>query len=118
MKWTALEHRSEPRPARSRRLGMKIASTIIVRGGAHGRQPRRLAAVLAVAFLVVLAGCGGGPPQLMPTPNIYASGEHDPFPDVPPALQNNRAEVLYITDRALEAGSTPEKPTYGFKRSR
>lgn len=75
------------------------------------------AAALAVVMLFVVAGCGGAP-QLMPTPNIYASGERNPFPNVPPAFQNNRAEVLYITDRAPEEGSTPEKPVYGYKRSR
>jgi esterase/lipase superfamily enzyme len=82
------------------------------------RPSRSVATALAMALAFLLTGCGGGPPQLMPTPNIYASGERDPFPDVPPALRNNRAEVLYITDRALEDGSTPDKPTYGFKRSR
>src|SRR5829696_3947465 len=71
---------------------------------------------LWVAMLV--GGCAGGPPQLMPTPNIYSSGERDPFPDVPPELRNNHAEVLYITDRALEPGSTPDNPVYGYKRSR
>ena len=54
----------------------------------------------------------------MPTPNLYADGGVDPFPDVPPALQNNKAEVLYVTDRAPEQGSTPEAPAYGHKRSR
>jgi len=78
------------------------------------------AAVMAVMLLSlsVATGCGGGPPQLMPTPNVYATGERDPFPDVPPELRNNRAEVLYLTDRAPEPGSTPENAAYGFKRSR
>jgi hypothetical protein len=30
----------------------------------------------------------------MPTPNLYARGDMDPFPDVLPELQHNRAEVL------------------------
>jgi esterase/lipase superfamily enzyme len=71
-----------------------------------------------VVLLLLATGCGGTSYQLMPTPNVYATGLRDPFPDVPPALQNNHAEVLYITDRALEEGSTPDKPVYGFKRSR
>jgi esterase/lipase superfamily enzyme len=54
----------------------------------------------------------------MPTPNVYASGRREPFPDVPPELRNNHAEVLYITDRAPEPGSTPGNPKYGYKRSR
>ena len=82
------------------------------------RQTRFLSAALSAVVLLVLAGCGGRPYQLMPTPNIYATGQRDPFPDVPPALQNNRVDVLYLTDRALEPGSTPEHPTYGYKRSR
>jgi esterase/lipase superfamily enzyme len=72
-----------------------------------------------VLLVIAVAGAGcGGKPQLMPTPNLYARNGVDPFPDVPPALQNNRVEVLYVTDRALEKGSTPEAPAYGHKRSR
>jgi esterase/lipase superfamily enzyme len=79
---------------------------------------RRPNAILALLILsTAVAGCGGKP-QLMPTPNLYTQGGIDPFPDVPPALQNNKAEVLYVTDRALEKGSTPEGPNYGHKRSR
>jgi esterase/lipase superfamily enzyme len=54
----------------------------------------------------------------MPTPNIYSRGGIDPFPDVPPAQQSNRAEVLYVTDRAPEKGATPEAANYGHQRSR
>jgi esterase/lipase superfamily enzyme len=54
----------------------------------------------------------------MPTPNLYATGGLDPFPDLPPALQNNKVEVLYLTDRAPTEGWTPEAPGYGHKRSR
>ncbi|MGB7159530.1 MAG: alpha/beta hydrolase [Tepidisphaeraceae bacterium] len=83
---------------------------------------KRRSEILVVLAMMVFgaagAGCGGGPPQLMPTPNLYANGDVDPFPDVPPSRQNNRAEVLYVTDRALEKDSTPEKPIYGHKRSR
>ena len=38
--------------------------------------------------------------QLMPSPNLYVRGGFDPFADVPPALQNNGADVLYLTDRS------------------
>jgi esterase/lipase superfamily enzyme len=54
----------------------------------------------------------------MATPNLYARGGVDPFPNVPPALQSNKVEVLYVTDRAPEKGSTPEAPRYTHKRSR
>jgi esterase/lipase superfamily enzyme len=88
---------------------------------AHVATGTAVRALLAFAVVVVLTGPGagcGGKPHLMPTPNIYAGGKPSPFDDVPPALQNNRVEVLYLTDRALEEGSTPERPNYGHKRSR
>jgi hypothetical protein len=53
----------------------------------------------------------------MPTPNLYAQSESDPFADVPPALQSNKVDVLYLTDRAPEKPE-PGNPHYGFKRSR
>jgi esterase/lipase superfamily enzyme len=74
-------------------------------------------ALISILPALLLAGCGG-PSQLMPTPNVYARGFADPFPDVPAALQNNKVEVLYMTDRQPEAGSTPENSVYGTKRSR
>src|SRR4051794_11224763 len=68
-------------------------------------------------LLFTVAGCSSGPGQLMPTPNVYAWGERDPFPDVPPEFQNNRVDVLYLTDRALDSGDA-QNPVYGYKRSR
>ncbi len=72
---------------------------------------------LVIAALLLFAGCGGSL-QLMPTPNIYARGFAEPFPDVPPSLQNNTAQVLFLTDRLPEPDSTPENRVYGTKRSR
>jgi esterase/lipase superfamily enzyme len=71
---------------------------------------------LVVATFLVSAGCDSTS-KLMPTPTIYTLGDVDPFPDVPPALQNNKVEVVYVTDRALENDSTG-KLKYGYKRSR
>src|SRR5688572_2989472 len=62
-------------------------------------------------------GCAK-PPQLMPTPNVYARGDVDPFLDAPPELQNDRAEVLYVTDRAMEPSATVSARKYGYGRSR
>jgi esterase/lipase superfamily enzyme len=78
----------------------------------------RVAVPLAlVAVTLALIGCGDKPPQLMPTPNIYAWGNFDPFEKVPPELQNNKVEVMYCTDR-LPEGPSAENPQYGYQRSR
>jgi esterase/lipase superfamily enzyme len=53
----------------------------------------------------------------MPTPNLYANGDFDPFATVPTELQSNRVEVLYYTDRQPE-DSAPDHPAYGYRRSR
>jgi len=74
--------------------------------------------ILLLGFIVALAAGCGGKPQLMATPNLYANCGVDPFPNVSPALQNNKVEVLYVTDRAPEKGSKPEVAEYGHKRSR
>jgi esterase/lipase superfamily enzyme len=65
-----------------------------------------------------LTGCGSGPKQLMPTPSVYARGDLDPFPEVPPARQNNKVEVLYLTDRTLDLNPKNSLNPYSFGRSR
>jgi esterase/lipase superfamily enzyme len=83
--------------------------------------PIRLPAVALVVvagwFVLVVTGCSSGPPPLMPTPNVYATGQKQLFTSVPPELQNNRVEVIYLTDRKDDS-TTPGTPKYGFKRSR
>ena len=81
------------------------------------RVARHLPTLLLLLSLAPLNGCGG-PLQLMPTPNIYARGFAEPFERVPEALQNNKVEVLYMTDRQPEPDSKPEDVQYGIKRSR
>ncbi len=71
---------------------------------------------VGVLLLTAIAGCSS-PMALMPTPNVYAWGNVDPFADVPPALQNNHVDVLYVTDRMPE-GTSPIGVEYGYKRSR
>src|SRR4051812_18301220 len=81
------------------------------------------APLVSVAILAALfvAGCGG-PTQLMPTPGLYARGDAKLFEDVPPAYQNNRVEVFYITDRVPrtpdDAAEKAKGALYGTKRSR
>jgi esterase/lipase superfamily enzyme len=81
------------------------------------RLPVRIGLALVLSGMLLLpVGCSSSVP-LMPTPNIYASGSREPFPDVPPEFQNNKVEVLYVTDRKPEGG-TAGHPTYGYERSR
>ena len=72
--------------------------------------------LIFLAGTLFLAGCQSSTP-LMPTPNLYAGGNFDPFENVPPELQNNHVDVLYFTDRAPE-GTTHAGNQYGYKRSR
>jgi esterase/lipase superfamily enzyme len=67
--------------------------------------------------LGAIVGCGDKPPQLMPTPNLYAWGNFDPFEKVPAELQSNRVEVMYCTDR-MPDGPSSDRPDYGYERSR
>jgi esterase/lipase superfamily enzyme len=75
-----------------------------------------LRTLIVATMLLASTGCESTT-KLMPTPTLYARGDVDPFPDVPPAFQNNKVEVLYVTDRALENDSDG-KLQYGYKRSR
>lgn len=84
---------------------------------------RACPAIVLMLGCVMLAGCGSKKPQLMPTPNLYTHPEFDPFADVPPALQGNVVDVLYITDRTPETEikkqvATPERMLYAHRRSR
>src|SRR4051812_1941024 len=52
--------------------------------------------IILICCVVLVAGAGcSSDPQLMATPNMYLNHRRDPFPNVPPELQNNRVEVLY-----------------------
>lgn len=75
------------------------------------------AALLLLTGASVGTGCSSAP-QLMPTPNLYAHDHREPFVDVPPDLQNNKVDVLYLTDRTPLQESTPDKRAYGYGRSR
>ena len=81
----------------------------------------RLVLNLAWSLVVLIsagAGCGNKPPQLMPTPSLFARGDVNPFLDVPAELQSNKVDVLYVTDRAMEQGGSQKAPRYGYGRSR
>src|SRR3954447_20416732 len=106
----------------SMRRGTAAAS----RSPAHCRRPTRdpaaVVAVACIAFIACAAAGCGGPPTLMPTPSIYTRGDIKPLDDVPPSLQNNKVDVLYVTDRVPETSEDPalkaKGALYGSKRSR
>ena len=98
-------------------------ATINRRPSMHGHRQayRSWAVVFVLAGLVLSAGCAT--PVLMPTPNLYRHPDFNPFATVPPVLQGNRIQVLYVTDRAPEQGRNgqppaPDQVQYGHKRSR
>src|SRR3954470_18394914 len=77
----------------------------------------RAVGFLLTVGLLILTGCSSSETLLMPTPNIYAQPDAKPFAEVPPALQSNKVDVLYLTDRQAEKSKT-DSAKYGFKRSR
>ncbi|HUO06760.1 MAG TPA: alpha/beta hydrolase [Phycisphaerae bacterium] len=74
----------------------------------------RAAAILAFSA-ALLAACSQE--QLMPTPNLYATGQQNPFPNVPPEFRANTVDVLYLTDR-IPLNDSPDHREYGYGRSR
>lgn len=79
---------------------------------------------LSLLAAILLLGIGlfawlgsGGTPELVPTPNLYADSEVNPFADVPVEFRNNQVDVLYVTDRQrVDAGATG-KVAYDHRRS-
>ncbi|MEE8459180.1 MAG: alpha/beta hydrolase [Phycisphaerales bacterium] len=69
--------------------------------------------------LILAAGLMGCEHQLMPTPNIYASGRYDLVgADYPVELRSSTVELLYVTDRKrVDTGTANGSVKYGWKRS-
>jgi esterase/lipase superfamily enzyme len=69
--------------------------------------------------LIMAAGLMGCEHQLMPTPNIYASGQYDLVgADYPVELCRSTVELLYVTDRKrVDSSSSDGSVKYGWKRS-
>jgi esterase/lipase superfamily enzyme len=79
--------------------------------------------LVLVLGCVALSGCGSKAPLLMPTPNLYTHPNFNPFADIPPVLQGNRVQVLYVTDRSPQKDKdgnapSPQNMQYGRERSR
>src|ERR1051325_11059273 len=80
---------------------------------------RRFIIMTVIALAVGGGACGcSGSWQLMPTPNLYAQSEKNPFANVPAELQSNQVDVLYLTDRLPKKESSVDNDQYGFERSR
>jgi len=77
---------------------------------------RQHIALTVCLALVLPPAIGCNRRTLMPTPNLYLDHEENPFADVPPKLQNNKVDILYVTDRAP---ITPKNGSvrYGHRRS-
>ena len=80
--------------------------------------------IIVVVILTLLFGIGlvfrlasGGAPELVPTPNLYADSEANPFADVPVEFRNNQVDVLYVTDRHRVDGGETGKVAYDYRRS-
>lgn len=85
---------------------------------------RRSLKWLGLLVAIVLLGTGlvfwlvpGGAPELVPTPNLYADSEVDPFADVPVEFRNNQVDVLYVTDRHRVDAGAPGVIAYDHRRS-
>jgi esterase/lipase superfamily enzyme len=100
-----------------RPTGFGLIIAAIFRGWFRGDAAVRARSWLLAVFLLAASGCGTARTLLMPTPNLYAEGLDNPFVGVPVELQNNKVDVMYMTDRAPEGGP-PEWRTYGYQRSR
>ncbi len=87
----------------------------------HSRMQQSTRAVqtfrlLTVAVVLLLSGCNSKGPELVASPNLFADSQENPYAEVPAALQNNKATVIYATDRAPE--TVDGISTYSAKRSR
>ena len=72
----------------------------------------------ALVMLFVLAACASTGRQLMPAPNLYTqTNAPELFTDLPPELQNNQVDLLFLTDRAPETDENGNL-VYGYERSR
>ena len=85
---------------------------------------RRSLKWLSLITVILLLGIGlvfwlvsGGAPELVPTPNLYADSEVNPFAEVPVEFRNNQVDVLYVTDRQRVDAGAMGKVAYDHRRS-
>ncbi len=84
---------------------------------------RRSLKWLSLLAAMLLLGLGlvywlaSGTPELVPTPNLYADSDVNPFADVPVEFRNNQVDVLYVTDRHRVEGAAKDMVAYDFGRS-
>ena len=68
-----------------------------------------------LAISIFLCACSSEK-YLMPTPSLYVGNDIAGFDKVPPALQNNAIDLLYVTDRKPEYDEL-NNFNYGYQRS-
>lgn len=89
----------------------------VVDAAVAGRAGRRaLLACWLLGGLWLASGCASTR-TLMPTPNLYATGAAELYPDLPEELRAPSAELVYVTDRAPEP-QQDGRLGYGYGRSR
>ena len=71
---------------------------------------------IVLVAAVALASQGCATRALMPTPNIYVSPGAYPAAQIPDGLRSALVDVLYLTDRRLDQGESPDV-RYGSGRS-
>jgi len=86
-----------------------------VRQMGHLGVARVLRASTVLLLLAAIEGCAT-PPELMPTPNLYAQAGGYTQATISPALKSNRVDLLYVTDRSATADEQGDT-SYGSGRS-
>ncbi len=69
---------------------------------------------LPLLLIVLLSGCAR---TLMQTPDVYVNTSTPLFDELPPELQGNVMEILYVTDRLPESNASGTGVFYGDDRS-
>lgn len=80
-------------------------------------RPENRSALCIGGLILIGFAAGCAKPELMPTPNMYAKSQTDPFAKVPPALQTTDIDVLFVTDREQTTDKNG-KTDFGYGRSR
>ncbi len=74
----------------------------------------RVPGCLGLLAVLLLVGSCASQRALMPTPDLYALGISEPYPEsLPAALKTTDANIIYLTDRAA-VDSKEDRAAYGM----